>query len=500
MLDSAFEELWNAIDSGDLLAAEIDTSVLLSLTITARVEPAEAREYLGALVRNAAVRQPTPTGATALRIMAALGSADVKRAAGRELGELTADGIFAHEWATDAGKPVPRQAWRSYDVFGDGELIVVTFGYGDAEHAVLVTVNRTARPLVTRVAVVSDGAKAVDTIRDMSEPLSRQEEISLAEARRRVEGPLAVAADEVPRSLEPEALAFLPLARSRVRRLPAGDSATTYTAADRAAAVAEFLASPHAAVDVDVDTDVDVDVDTDVDTDVDAAAGAAVDADVVRFWAEILTRYSGIVPDEPPYQVGPGKLSSTLLTHVVSTFTLSEAQREGLQPAVTAWARWAAERQRLDEAAVTHLLNELPTIFGEFDEAYAEPFFAITRSYQRDAVTSDIEMAALNDLVARREFAVPMPDDRGEILSESISAPGLIDAADPGGRAALVAAEFAHCKPGAVVGKPFVAAVTDVVEELWSGSPAATWEDAKKLIDDGKSRHDILHTLAGQRP
>ena len=482
MLDSAFEELWNAIDSGDLLAAEIETSMLLSLTITARIEPAEAREYLEALVRNAAVRQPTPTGATALRIMAALGPASVKRAAGRELGELTADGIFADEWATDAGKPVPRQAWRSYDVFGDGELIVVTFGYGDAEHAVLVTVNRTARPFVTRVAVVSDGAKAIGTIRDMSEPLSRQEEISLAEARRRVEGPLAVAADEVPRNLEPEALAFLPLARSRVRRLPAGDSATTYAAADRAAAVAEFLASPHATGDADVD----------------AGADADADVDAVRFWAEVLTRYSGIVPDEPPYQVGPGKLASALLTHVVSTFTLSEAQREGLEPAVTSWARWAAERQGLDEAAVTHLLNELPPIFGEFDEAYAEPFFAITRSYQRDAVTSDIEMTALNDLVARREFAVPMPGDREEMFAEPADDPELIDAADPDGRAALVAAEFAHCKAGAL-GKPLVAAVTDVVEELWSGSPAATWEDAKKLIDDGKSRHDILHTLAGRR-
>lgn len=482
MLDSAFDELWNAIDAGDLLAAEIDTSVLLSLTITARVEPAAAREYLGALVRNAAVRQPTPTGATALRIMAALGSADVKRAAGRELGELTADGIFAHEWATDTGKPVPREAWRSYDVFGDGELIVMTFGYGDAEHAVLVTINRTAQPLVTRVAVVSDGAKAVGTIRDMEEPLSRQEEISLAEARRRVEGPLAMAADDVTRSLEPEALAFLPLVRSRVRRLPAGDPATTYTAADRAAAVAEFLASPHADADTDADTDVDADA----------------DADVARFWAEVLTRYSGRVPDEPPYQVGPGKLASAL-THVAARFTPSEAQREGLESAVTAWARWAAERQGLDEAAVTHLLNELPSIFGRFDEAYADPFFAATRSYQRDVITSDIEMTALDDLAARREFAVPMPDDRAEILSESVDAPELIDAADPDGRAVLVAAEFAHCKPGALTGKPFVASVTDVVEELWSGSPAATWEEARRLIDDGKSRHDILHTLAGRR-
>ena len=467
MLDSAFESLWADIDSGDVLDAEIDTAVLLSLPVTAGADPDEAREYLGALVRNAAVRQPTSTGATCLRIMAALGQADVKRVAGRELGELSARGIFAHEWATDAGKPVPRRAWRSYDVFGDGEFIAITFGYGDAEHAVLATVNRASTPLVTRMAVVSDAAKAIDTIRNVPDPLSRQEEISLAEARTRLEEPLTLAAGNPLRDLEPESISFLPLVRSRIRRLPAGGRAqVTFTAADRAAAVTEFLASPHAA--------------------------EAGDPGVARFWAEVLTAYSGRVPDEPPFQVGPGKLAAALLTHVAGTFTLSREQRGGLEPAVTGWSRWAAERQGLDEAAVTHLLAELPSILTDFDESYADPYYVSTRAYLRDAVASDTEMAAVDDIVARRDFAAPYPDEREESLAS-------VDATTPDGRALLVTAEFAHCNPDPALSKTFIAGVTAVVEELWRGEPSSTWEAAKTLIDEGNSRHDILHTLAAKR-
>ena len=66
---------------------------------------------------------------------------------------------------------------------------------------------------------------------------------------------------------------------------------------------------------------------------------------------QVLTGYSSRVPDEPPAQVGPHKLAAVLLVHVASTFTLTAAQLSGMEPAVTAWARWAARRQGLDEAA-----------------------------------------------------------------------------------------------------------------------------------------------------
>ena len=55
------------------------------------------------------------------------------------------------------GAAAPRGAWRSYDVFGDLEYIVVTFGYGEAEHAILVGIDMTTtRPAVIFLTVFID--------------------------------------------------------------------------------------------------------------------------------------------------------------------------------------------------------------------------------------------------------------------------------------------------------------------------------------------------------
>ena len=131
-----------------------------------------------------------------------------------------------------------------------------------------------------------------ETLQDEAEPHERFTEITLAEARRRIEGPLSRVGADPDFELDDSSLLFVPLARSRVRRLPSDDpaQAVVYTAADRAAAVEEFLGSPE--------------------------AGDAGDPDVARFWATVLTGYGSRVPDEPPAQVGPHKLAAMLLVHV----------------------------------------------------------------------------------------------------------------------------------------------------------------------------------------
>ena len=107
-----------------------------------------------------------------------------------------------------------------------------------------------------------------------------------------------------------DTVAYLPVARSRVRRLPAEGAAAlpVFTAADRAAAVDDFLKSPL------------------------AADAVAADEDTARFWAEVLTGYSSRLPGEPPGQVGPRKIAHLLLGHVPNTFSLSPAQRAHLEP------------------------------------------------------------------------------------------------------------------------------------------------------------------------
>jgi hypothetical protein len=465
LLDTSLEELWATIASADVLEAELQTSAFAALPLMADSIDQEPEDVAAAVIDSVTQEQFTPEGAAFCRILMSLGSPALKRQARQALAEYTDGGVYPPGWVTDIGKPVPGQAWRSYDVFGDEELIVVTFAYGDAEHAMLVAIDRTILPAAGMVAIAPDPAKLLETIHGRDEPFQRLEQISLAEARRRIEAPLARADEDLDPEFDGLSFVCLPVARSRVRRLPAEEpaEAVLYTAADRAAAVADFLRSPQAA--------------------------EAGDVDDARFWAEVLTGYSSRVPGEPPAQVGPHKLAAMLLSHVASTFTLSAAQRESLQPAVTAWTRWAAGRQGLDEAAVAHVLDHLPKVFDNFDSAYDDPHNVVARGYTRDLATSDVDVAWLMEFFARRVFAAPLPAERD---------PGVaaLDATDPDHRAVIVVSEFAMCDPRGVTREGFVDAAKRLAEELWHDDPPATWQTAKRLLGEGMSRHDIIHALA----
>jgi hypothetical protein len=471
LLDSALEELWGTIASGDVLKAEIQTSLFASMALMADNFAdsfgVAAEEFPAALLDSIIKDAFTPESAAFCRLLVSLGSPLLRKEASRTLEEHTDAGVYPPDWVTDAGKPVPHRAWRSYDAFGDAEYIMISFGYGDAEHAILAGIDLTELPTVSIVSVSPDADKLIRVVRDRDQPFERFAEITLAEARHRIEGPLA-SADKILNPDDDYSSSFmcLPVVRSRVRRLPAGSpgSAVEYTAADRAAAVDDFLRSPLAA--------------------------SAGETDAARFWAEVLTGYSGRVPGEPPAQVGPGKLSAALLSHVPRTFTLTDSQRGGLRPAVTAWAQWAAGRQGLDEAATARVLGHLPHLFDDFESAYDDWYSGRERGYVRDlALASDIDLAWLADCRDRRQFAVPLPEDR----ERGRETP---DAADRDQRVVISVSEFAMCDIGDVPRKEWVDAVNRVVEELWHDDPLTTWQAAKRLRAKGMSRHDIIHALA----
>lgn len=418
---------------------------------------------------DAALKQDGPVAAAFLRLLMSLGPRSVKRAAGDALADLIDDDVYPPEWVNSIGKPAPGQAWRVYDVFGDRDVIAVTFSYPDeAEHVLIVGMELVGPPVVSMAVVNPDGAGLLKMIREELQPWESIEQIPLAQARRRIEEPLARAGDNPIIELGFETAVQVPVARSRVRRLPSGDvgPVTEYTAADRAAAVEEFLRSPHAA--------------------------QAGDPEVARFWAEVLTGYSSRVPGTPPAQAGPNRLVGVLLGHVPGTFTLSPAQREGMEPAVGAWVRWTAAYQDLDEAAAGHLLAKLPETFADFPDACDDADSVATRAYVRDVATSDVDVAWLADCRNRRELAASLPGDRD---------PGVaaIDATDPDGRAVLTAREFASCAPKGPAGERFLTTARQVVEELWHDDPPATWQTAKAMLAKGLGPHDVIHRLVEAR-
>jgi len=462
--------LWRAVAAGDLLRAELEAATCMALPRVGRLAPEDTKAFISKVLVEEAIRQPSPDGAAMLRLLMSLGSPDTKRSASQALARLTEAGIYPPDWVTGAGRAVPVQAWRRYDVLGDDEAIAVTFRYGEAEHGIVGQIDLTGIPVAIAVGVAADAASLIEAIGRDDEPFDRTEPIGLAEARRRLEVPLARCDEEPDPGLSVDTLAYLPVARSRVRRLPAEGASPVpvFSAADRAAAVDDFLKSAL------------------------ATQAVADDEDATRFWAEVLTGYSSRIPGEPPGQVGPRKIAHLLLGHVPNTFSLSAAQRQHLEAAVTAWTRWSAGYRGLDEAATARLAESLPEVFARFGPAYDDPDSVTARSYLADLAASDADVSELAGHVARRVFAVPMPPaaEDGEP----------VDVGDPAVRRALAETEFAECTPHAdLTREEFMAAVHRVLAELWHDDPAETFQAARRMFASGADRHDIIHTLAETR-
>jgi hypothetical protein len=468
-LDRALDELWTSISSGDVLSAEMQASSLIALPLLTGGTDAEYDVLATALITAAEARAHEPEEAAAfLRLVLALGPRPVKRQASEALADLTDDGVYPPEWVSGIGKPATGQAYRGRDKFGDDEVILVTFSYPDAEHALLVTLDLAELPTVVSVSLTTDVPRVLKFFEDGGDLIERLEPIALSEARRRIEGPLTRAGQDLDYEIETSALLALPLAQSRVRRLPAPEPglAVTFTAADRAAAVDDFLRSPEAV--------------------------SAGDPDVARFWAQALTGYSSRVADEAPAQAGRHKLSAAVLVYVASTFTLSAAHVDGMRPAVAAWARWAARGQGLTEASTETLLTHLATALDNFQAAYDDPANVVARGYVRDIATADADAAWLADCRARRELAAPLPENRDPDDAA-------VDQASRSGRAVLITSEFGECDlEGADTGE-FLAAARRVAEELWHDDPPATWQAGRSLLAKGHDPHDVIHLLAESR-
>lgn len=467
-LDAALARLWESVRAGDVLEAEVQAGELLGLPGMSDVDEESHARVAATLIGRAVSALTPPEQAAFLRLLVSLGTRAVKREASEELADLAGDEVYPPEWVTRIGKAVPGQAYRARDAYGDQEMIAVTFSYGDAEHLIMVAVDLAELPSVVMAGLSKEPDAFLERIRSDPSFGAHVEPIGLAEARQRVEGPLADYRPDGDLDLAATSMLALPLIRSRLRRLPApGQGAVvTYTAAARAAAVAEFLASPLAA--------------------------EAGDPDVARFWAQVLTGYSSRVPGEAPATVGRFRLTAALLWHVPRTFPLAPRERDGMRRAVLAWTRWAAARQGVDEDAAATLLTDLAGKLDDFAGVYDDPGSAALRGYVQDAARPDADLVQLADLRARRELAAPGPDDRDPDDEDT-------DATDPAGRAALTEHEFASCAPAGEAGDRFLAAAKRVVEELWQDSPPATWQAGRELLSKGLDRHDVIHRLAEAR-
>ncbi len=171
----------------------------------------------------AAELDATPEALALLRILAAIGSPEIQSAATHAARRLAGQGVPDADWAAVIGSPTVGRCWHYSDVGGRHESLTVSFGYGQAEHALSVLIDH-GRGGKIKDAWVDDAAGLLDKtfLAAENDPLIIFETIERAEASERLAG--AVAAGECPSKPDEvdDLTAHRALLHARVRYLGAG--------------------------------------------------------------------------------------------------------------------------------------------------------------------------------------------------------------------------------------------------------------------------------------
>jgi hypothetical protein len=407
--------------------------------------------------------------------------------------DLVRGGLLMPSWYRRLGLAKPLRAWRHRDVFGDQELVLVTFGYGDVEHGIVVETVHCPGPRVLAVQITTDPERTRASLRESTDATgARREpvEISLEAAREA----LSMAIRKPYRDADDADLVLLPVIRNRVSRLPetvppwAREAEHDHDHADhhhaehdhdrdgrhepvsiearitgtwwepparssreqREAAVEDFLAQ--------------------------TKPPAGLEVEVLRFWARVLAGYTGLT-GAAPTRIGPVWLEHALADHVPTVFELTPQQRAGLRQAVTAWARWAASRQDIPPAAVEFLTEHIARLDAAFDSIYAGPDLLPLRCYLSDVARSTADGEDLLRVQRLRTLAVPPPYRRSE------PARGLLGS-DPDQRRLIHTDRLRTSQaPAGTPPQQWLDAVTLVSDRLWNDDPPGLAEAVTAQLD-----------------
>src|SRR5215469_11984977 len=175
-------ELWGSDMLGALSAAASESDVMAQLA-TSLVPAAEA--------------DATPEALALLRIFAAIGSPELRSAAGAAAQRVAAGGVPDPDWVAQIGSPSVGKCWHYSDVGGRQESVTMTFGYGESEHALSVLIDHGHGGRIKDVWVGdADGLLDKTWLAAENDPLVVFETIEPDDARGRLEQ--AISAGESP--------------------------------------------------------------------------------------------------------------------------------------------------------------------------------------------------------------------------------------------------------------------------------------------------------------
>ncbi len=121
--------------------AELWGSDMIGALSGAKPGEADVMQELASSLVPAAELKATPEALALLRVLGAIGSPELKATAAEAAERLIAQGVPDPDWAVVIGSPAIGQCWHYSDVGGRQESLTVSFGYGDAEHALSVLID-----------------------------------------------------------------------------------------------------------------------------------------------------------------------------------------------------------------------------------------------------------------------------------------------------------------------------------------------------------------------
>ncbi len=147
--DPVDAELWGSDLIGALASSAAGLSSLMDTLTKSLVPAAEAAA--------------TPEALALLRILAAVGSAALRTAAGQAATRLSANGLPDPSWAAAIGSPQVRDCWHYADTGGRQESLTMAFAYGEKEHALSVLIDHGRGGKIRDTWVAKGAALRADT-------------------------------------------------------------------------------------------------------------------------------------------------------------------------------------------------------------------------------------------------------------------------------------------------------------------------------------------------
>ncbi len=468
---------------GDPLEVEIFASGLTGIWWKSLPPGDDPDEILGLGAVEFAVRRGTPGALALLRAFATVGtSPDLRQAAASGAAALVERGVADPPWAERIGRVRVGDCWQLRDVYGDQASLYCEFGYAADRHAMLVLLDfNHLGGSVKDVWITDEPDELLAGLGEQAaEPdgLTALDRIDPAAARQMIEDGFAATDATWQPEVGETFREYRAVALARCRALPEPTAPpgepVEVPEREREAIVAEFLAS--------------------------AEARDLPDTQTTRYCARLVVDFGADDDNGRPLRVSPVKIEMFLHDWLPGTVILDPDHRDVMPAVVVAWARWAAARSRLPDAAVEEVVEVAEECGGHFGEEYDDPDNASIRRLYLTGVDPD-DPTDQQEILDRRTFAMPFAGTR--IGDEDYP---WLNPADPDERGILIEGEHPEWHDllqdpsfdGEVDGvspRLHLAMHEIVANQLWDDDPPEAWRAAQRLVAAGMDRHDVLHEL-----